>query len=157
MRHAKSDWNAEYGSDHDRPLNERGVQSARVMGEVLAAEELVPDLLISSTAVRARTTSELAVEAGDWACHIALDERLYGGGSETVLSVASAAAPNVDRLMLVGHQPTWSMVVSDLTGEQVDMKTAAVAVVQIDLAEWVSLSPQSRGELVSVLQPRDHL
>ena len=44
MRHAKSDWDADYGPDHDRPLNERGLRSARLMGRVLAEEGLVPDL-----------------------------------------------------------------------------------------------------------------
>ncbi len=62
MRHAKSDWDADYESDHDRPLNDRGLKSARLMGRVLADEGLVPDLIISSTALRARTTAELATE-----------------------------------------------------------------------------------------------
>ncbi len=113
MRHAKSDWDADYGSDHDRPLNERGLRSARLMGRVLAEEGLVPDLIISSTAVRARRTAELAVEAGKWGSEILLDRSLYDEGTRGVLAVG-ASAPDVDGLMLVGHQPTWSMLVSAL-------------------------------------------
>jgi phosphohistidine phosphatase len=151
MRHAKSDWEADYGLDHDRPLNERGRRTARLMGRVIAAEGLVPDLIISSTALRARTTAELAGEAGEWKSSLVLDRALYDEGPQGVLQ-AAATAPEVERLMLVGHQPTWSMLVSKLTGEQAEMKTATVAVVALELASWQIL-PQARGDLVQVLSP----
>ncbi|HJS71801.1 MAG TPA: histidine phosphatase family protein [Acidimicrobiia bacterium] len=155
MRHAKSDWDADYGTDHDRPLNERGRRSARAMGQLLAEKGLQPDLILSSTALRARSTAMLADEAGRWGSEILLDETLYGGGTGAVIE-AAASVPDVGRLMLVGHQPTWSMLVLALTGERVDMKTATVAVVDLDIIEWRAL-PGSRGILDMVYQPRDHL
>jgi phosphohistidine phosphatase len=154
MRHAKSDWDADYESDHERPLNERGLRSARLMGRVLAEEGLVPDLIISSTAVRARTTAELAIEAGGWSSEIRLDRSLYDEGPRGVL-VVGASAPDVDGLMLVGHQPTWSMLVSALTGELAEMKTAAVAVIDVDIESWADL-PDASGTLTRVLEPRSH-
>ena len=152
MRHAKSDWDADYGSDHDRPLNERGLRSARLMGRVLTEEDLVPDLIISSTAVRAKKTAELAIEAGGWSSEIRLDRSLYDEGPRGVLTVG-ASAPDVDGLMLVGHQPTWSMLVSALTGERAEMKTAAVAVIELDIESWADL-PGASGTLTRVLEPR---
>jgi phosphohistidine phosphatase len=154
MRHAKSDWDADYGSDHDRPLNERGLRSARLMGRVLAEEGLVPDLVISSTAVRARKTAELAVEAGGWSSEIRLDRSLYDEGPRGVLAVG-ASAPDVEGVMLVGHQPTWSMLVSALTGQRAEMKTAAVAVIELDIESWADL-PSASGTLTRVLEPRSH-
>lgn len=155
MRHAKSDWNADYGGDHERPLNERGIRSARVMGEVLAERELVPDLVISSTAVRARTTAELAAESGRWQGSLILDRRLYDSGPDGVVARASEA-PDVGSLMLVGHQPTWSILVADLTGQDVEMKTATVAVISVEIDAWSELTP-GIGLLADVLQPRDFL
>jgi phosphohistidine phosphatase len=155
MRHAKSDWSAEYGRDHDRPLNDRGVRSAEAMGRLLRDEDQMPELVITSTAVRARTTAELASRAGDWECEIVLEPRLYGSGADAVVMVA-AAAPPVSRLMLVGHQPTWSTLASVLTGERVDMKTATVAVTRFDMGDWSDL-PSVRGEVVAVYQPREIL
>ena len=153
MRHAKSDWDADFESDHDRPLNERGIHSARLMGRVLAGRALAPDLVISSTAVRARTTAELAVEAGGWDCAIRLDRDLYESGPGGVLAAASMA-PDVRSLMLVGHQPTWSVLVMELTGEAVDMKTAAVAVVETGVDTWSGLTG-AEGKLVEALFPGD--
>lgn len=155
MRHAKSDWTADYGPDHERPLNERGVKSARVMGEVLAKDGLIPILVISSTAVRARRTAELANESGGWDASLILEPELYGTGVDTAIEVA-ARAPKVERLMLVGHQPSWSKLVQTLTGELADMKTATVAVVDVPGRDWGQLAP-NRGKLVEVIQPRDHL
>ena len=151
MRHAKSDWAADYGSDHDRPLNERGVRSARAMGRVLSEHGLAPQIVISSTALRARTTARLAMEDGGWDAELRLDATLYESGPEGVLGVG-ASAPEVGRLMMIGHQPTWSMLVAELTGERVEMKTATVAVIELDMESWAGLG-DGRGTLALVLHP----
>lgn len=152
MRHAKSDWDADYGSDHERPLNERGVRSAKVIGGVLRDRSLDPQHIITSSAVRARTTAELAVEAGGWEAQIELEGGLYGTGPEAVVAIASHA-PEVDRLMLVGHQPTWSLVAAMITGQRVEMKTATVAVIDCPIDTWREL-PSSGGDLIEVIHAR---
>lgn len=154
MRHAKSDWDADYGDDHDRPLNERGTRSARLMGRVLADEGLEPAHVISSTALRARTTAELANEAGEWGARLSLERALYDEGPKGVLATV-ASTPDVARLMLVGHQPTWSMLVAALTGERVEMKTATVAVIDLEVETWAGLA-NGTGTLRGILHPRDH-
>lgn len=155
MRHAKSDWDAAYGADHDRPLNGRGRRSARVMGRLLTSVATVPDLIVTSTAVRARTTAELAAAAGEWAADIVLDPRLYGSGPDTAIEVA-AETPPVDTLMLVGHQPAWGALATALTGERVDMKTATIAVIGFSFHDWEAIG-SARGRLVEVHQPADHV
>jgi phosphohistidine phosphatase len=67
LRHAKSDWNNAFDGDHDRPLAPRGIEAAERVGRVLAAAGEIPDRILTSSAVRARTTVELAAESGDWA------------------------------------------------------------------------------------------
>ena len=124
------------------------------MGRLLAGLELVPQLAISSTAVRARTTVELAAEAGAWGCPIRLDQGLYDFGVEGVL-VRAAAAPDVERLMLVGHQPTWSMLVGYLTGARADMKTASVAVIEFMMDDW-SQVVEAPGVLSALHHPRPY-
>ena len=124
------------------------------MGRVLADEGLVPDLIISSTALRARRTAELATEAGNWDSEIVLDRSLYDEGPKGVLEVG-ASAPDVHRLMLVGHQPTWSMLVSAVTAERADMKTATVAVIELDIESWADL-PGASGTLTRLLEPKSY-
>ena len=68
FRHGKSDWNTDYAADHDRPLAKRGRNAAATMGAMLARIEQVSDRVLTSSAVRARETVELAAEAGGWKC-----------------------------------------------------------------------------------------
>ena len=70
LRHGKSDWNAPYSTDHERPLKGRGVRAARTIGRFLAETDEEPDVIVSSSAVRALSTAELAAEAGSWRCEI---------------------------------------------------------------------------------------
>ena len=154
MRHAKSDWSADYGADHDRPLNDRGRRSARAIGEALSSDDEAPDHIISSTAVRARTTAELATDAGGWGCELVLDSKLYGGGADTVVSVATSSGEG-QRLMLVGHQPTWSILVSVLTGERVEVRTATVALIDFPIDDWSQIT-SVEGRVRRVYQARDY-
>jgi phosphohistidine phosphatase len=155
MRHGKSDWGAPNGADHDRPLAERGVRSARLIGRLLTGLDLAPHFIISSTAVRARTTAELAAAAGGWDAPISLQPGFYGGSTGDVLGLAAREAPDVDRLMLVGHEPTWSGLVEHLTGARVPVKTGTVAVIDVEAAHWSAL-PEARGELMALRNPRDY-
>jgi len=62
LRHAKSSWEDTKLDDHNRPLNERGKKDAPVMGDYLKNKNLTPDLIISSTAKRAKDTSKLVAK-----------------------------------------------------------------------------------------------
>lgn len=154
MRHAKSDWGADFSTDRERPLNQRGVRSARLIGRLLTARGEEPDHLISSPAVRARTTAELARVAGSWECPLEVESSLYEGGVSGTIQVV-AGAPEVQSLMIVGHQPTWSLLVRHLTGDEAEIKTASVAHVALELDRWAEVEGGA-GRLVSVLNPRDY-
>lgn len=155
MRHGKSDWDTTE-PDHDRPLSNRGVRASERMGLVIRELDLVPDVVVSSTALRARSTAELARITGGWSSRLVLDESLYGAGVAETLASAATHGGECTRIMLVGHQPTWSMTVRHLTGTMVDMPTATIATIDIDAEDWTSL-PASSGTLVSVLQPKDYV
>jgi len=152
MRHAKSDWDAGT-DDHERPLAERGVKAARKVGRFLARAEMVPELVICSTAVRARTTVELAAEAGEWRCPVEHTRAFYGADPAAVLAeIASRPAP--PRLMVVGHEPTWSELVSLLVGGgAVRMATAAVACLELPASGWSAIEPGA-GRLVWLVTPK---
>lgn len=160
MRHGKSDWRGEAG-DHERPLAERGVRASRTMGRAMDRAGIVPDAVISSTAVRARTTAELACGAAGWETEIVRDRGFYESGVDRVLDVIRAHVGDpdpvedpVDILLVVGHEPTWSGAVTSLLGGgSVRMVTAAVACVDLDIARWGGLRP-GVGTLRWFLPPR---
>ena len=67
----------------------------------------------------------------------------------------SAGAPKVERLMLVGHQPTWGMLVNRLTGGMADMKTGSLAVIEFMIDDWPDLAA-APGVMTSLHHPRPY-
>ena len=152
LRHAKSDWDADYGPDHDRPLAGRGRKAAEAMGKFMGQAHLIPDLAITSTAVRARSTLQLAMKAGKWQCPMESTPRLYGVSAKEVLDVL-AEQSDAESILIVGHEPTWSEVVHMVTGASVRMATATLAVIDSDVRSWGSIRPNV-GQLALLLPPR---
>ena len=138
FRHAKSDWNASFGSDHERPINKRGHKDARRMGRFLADIDFLPDRIVSSTAVRARTTLEEAAEEGSWGdISTELTDALYEASLPDVIHVIQHQPEEYGRLLLVGHEPTWSSMVGRLTGNaNVKVSTATMARVDVNVPTW---------------------
>lgn len=152
FRHGKSDWHAPHGSDHERPLSPRGTSAAETMGRVLARAGLAPDHAITSSAVRARATLDLARSAGGWSGSVAVSDALYGATPQEALSVAVVAPANVETLMLVGHEPTWSQLAHELTGGRLVVKTATVIGIDLMIDSWSDVD--TRGTVAFVLQAR---
>ena len=137
LRHGKSDWDADYGRDHERPLAKRGVKAAKRMGRFLAKAGPLPDVCVTSTAVRARTTLHLAHEAGEWTAPIHETERLYACGLDDVGAVIVNTDDAANVLLLAGHEPTWSSAVEEMIGGgTVEMPTAALACIDFEVERW---------------------
>lgn len=152
LRHAKSDWNAAYSRDHDRPLNSRGIKAAEKVGLMLTRTQHVPDLIVASSAARTLHTAQLAVEAGTWDATIRLEPQLYSGGLGGMLAVIESSG-DVETLMIVGHQPTCGSAISRLTGANVTVKTATVAAIEFPTRTWSNVSAMT-GTLRFLIHPR---
>ncbi len=148
FRHAKSDWDASYDHDHDRPLNRRGKRAARAMGRWLAHTGPLPDLILCSTAVRARSTCTMAKEVGRWSADVQYERGLYHVTPSEWLVFLNELTMDINVIMFVGHQPTWSAVTALLTGSAIsEFPTASIARVDINVDQWVLCTP-GRGTLV---------
>jgi phosphohistidine phosphatase len=155
LRHAKSSWNDAARTDHERPLNARGRRDGPRMGELVLEEGLVPDVLISSDAVRARLTAEAVAEAAGYTGEILLDERLYLAGAADIVLVLQTVDANAEAVMIVGHNPGLEELVAQLTGEPQDLPTAALAQIVLPIDQWRDLELSTRGELVGHWRPEE--
>lgn len=156
LRHAKSSWDQPGLDDHDRPLNARGEADAPRMGQLVRDEDLMPDLVISSDAVRARLTAEAMAAAAGYEGTIQLDPRLYHAGAAAILAVlASDVDEDEDRVMIVGHNPGLEELVTKLIGESTEMPTAALAQIALPIDRWSELSARTRGTLDGYWCPKD--
>ncbi len=113
----------------------------------------LPDYAVTSTAVRARTTLELAMQAGDWTCPVNETRRLYHAGVEDVLAVVGESSDSEAVVLIVGHQPTWSGVVERVTGAATRMATGTLVGIDLGTDSWSWIRP-GLGELAFIIPPR---
>ncbi|HEX6883734.1 MAG TPA: histidine phosphatase family protein [Planctomycetota bacterium] len=146
LRHAKAE-DAAAGGDHERVLRGRGRKTAKVVGRALARLDELPDLVLSSTAARARETAELALEAGGLAVELEQRREVYEASARTLLDQLATLPEEAQRVLLVGHQPGLSLLIAELTGAEPDFPTAACARVDLAVARWKDLAPGT-GRLV---------
>jgi phosphohistidine phosphatase len=161
LRHGKSDWDAPYGHDHDRPLAPRGRKAARAVGRFLTVVGRAPDAILSSTAKRAFSTVELAAEAGSWRAKIDATPDLYGSDAERVLEAARVYASDkslgAGTLLLAGHEPTWSELAGRLVGghsaARLAFPTATIASILFFTQDWQNID-FGLGELELLIKPK---
>ncbi len=154
LRHGKSSWKHPGLADHDRPLNKRGLRDAPRMGRLLREEDLAPDRIVSSTAVRARETARLvAGEAGSDRA-VEHSRRLYLASVAEIVRVLREVGGDASRLLVVGHNPGLEELVACLTGCAEALPTAALAELELDLQSWSKLEESTPARLVNLWRPR---
>ncbi len=160
LRHAKSDWETDALSDFDRPLAKRGRKDAPGVGAWLLAEGLVPDLVVSSPAARAKETALLVCAAMDYdKKHIRWDEGLYAAEVSALLDVLAECQTKPRVVMLVGHNPGMEELMRYLLGDRVEtppdgklLPTATLARLEMP-QDWHHLET-GKAKLLDVRRPR---
>ena len=153
MRHAKSNWSADL-SDFDRPLNERGIRSARALGNWLRAKDLLPDFALVSAAKRTvETFDELKIN-----CPFEKKRRLYLAPSEEIFHQLRQVEAN--RLLLICHNPGISEFSQEILSQWPvhsqfeNFPTCSTCVIDFDLNDWSDLK-FGIGTIRSFLVPKD--
>lgn len=154
MRHAKSSWDHPGLTDFERPLNDRGLKAAAFMGTYLAKNDLMPQQIISSPAVRAKQTAAIFGENAGLATDIVFDKRIYEASYADLIAALAAIDATTASAMLVGHNPGVEELISGLTDENARMTTACVTVIDLEIEEW-SKAGEVLGTLITVLRPRE--
>lgn len=154
LRHAKSSWKAADLADHERPLNRRGQRDAPRVGRRLRERGLLPEVVLCSTATRARSTLALALEAADWNCEQRFSPALYTACAADIVALVRELPARVASALVVGHNPTLEELVRELTGQEVELPTAALARLDWPGADWRDFGTGDRVELAELWSPR---
>jgi phosphohistidine phosphatase len=129
LRHGEADWPGWTKPDDERPLTDFGKKEVRQVAKFLDRLKVKPDLIVSSPLPRALQTAEVAAE--QLKTKLRQDEALEPGFGVSGLS-AVLKRHGSKILMLVGHEPDFSSVISALTGGFIKMSKAGVALIDID-------------------------
>jgi phosphohistidine phosphatase len=151
VRHAKSSWANPLQSDFERPLNHRGEEDAPAMGNRLKDMDVVPDLMVSSTAKRAKqTVKKLAVSLGYSADNIKWEEKLYHCIPSVFEEVIFETADDINTLLIVAHNPGITEFINQLSPDfSLDhMPTCGVVAVRFDARDWSEFSAAKKQVLL---------
>ena len=155
VRHAKAEDRSQFMTDHSRELTSDGIMAAARMGRYLHNKDIHPQVIISSTAPRARDTAKvIAEQIGFDQTTIQLDEKLFEGGPKAYLAAVNALTNDIDSAMIVGHNPDVSYFAEFLTHQSVgSMSKGAVIAVTFADVSWAEVSGRT-GSLSFDIAPK---
>ncbi|MFO7703410.1 SixA phosphatase family protein [Psychroflexus maritimus] len=155
IRHGKSAWDNNF-QDHDRPLQKRAYKDAELVAKILKKKaDLSSYKMISSTAVRAKTSAQLLVEQLRIpASQFSLDEKLYNFDMFDVLHFLKLVPDQIQRLILVGHNPAFTEAANFLGDKYFSyIPTTGLVKLQLDSENWSNLQ---RGTTEFFIFPKDY-
>jgi phosphohistidine phosphatase len=143
------------GGDRERQLTERGEEDARAAGRRLLAADIGVDRILCSPAARTRATAQLIAEViGVVPGCIDYEPAIYNAGRDQLLDLIAGVPTEVNRLMLVGHNPGLSDLADALSPEPMPgLPTSGIAVVDLALTEWHDLSAEHSALAYQFLTP----
>jgi len=154
VRHAKSSWKYDL-TDHERPLKKRGRNDANLVSRYLKKTALFqPDFIIISTATRAKETAQIFIENLDWqSVETEYKSNMYDFSGESVYNEIISIPNEINTAVLFGHNPTFSILASQLGSEFIDnLPTCGLVQIQFDTNSWKNVN---KGLTLNTIKPKD--
>ena len=150
LRHAKSKPKDPNLSDYDRTLDKLGKDDALRMGNLIRFNDSVPELIISSSAVRAKMTAEIVAEECKYEVgKIVLKRSLYRAKPEDYMTILGNLQDTITRVLLVGHNPTIEEAIEMLTdSSDVTMPSCTLTHLSIPIDKWSDLKKITNNQIV---------
>jgi phosphohistidine phosphatase len=153
LRHAKS--SHKDSDDHERPLNKRGKKDAPKMGRLLRDQDLLPDLIVCSSAKRCRKTAEQILQHSGYRGETRISSELYEADAPKLCEFISQLDTGLSRILVIGHNPGLEEFLEPLAGAYTPLSTAALAQVELAIDAWSDLAADTSGNLIKVWQPQE--
>lgn len=154
VRHAKSSWTDPHLSDHDRPLNKRGLRDAPVMAEYLAKKYPEIDLFVSSSASRALKTARIFQKVGFPSTKLEIKSNLYHASSFEIVRVVKELNNDFQSVAIFGHNPGMTSAVNYFNDGYIDnVPTCGIGVVKAEIVNWAALTNES-ADLLNFFYPK---
>jgi phosphohistidine phosphatase len=145
VRHAKSSWDNPDLTDFERTLNKRGKRDAEFMSKLISSKIEKPDLIISSPAVRAKSTAKYFAEAFNYDFNqINFSDNIYFNGSKYIVEIIKKVDSYIKSLMVVGHNPDITSLSSYFSGQFFDnIPTCGVICLDFAIEDWEAIEKEN--------------
>lgn len=155
MRHAKSSWKDESLTDHERPLKKRGKKDTKLIAKVIKKKNLIPDLILCSSAVRTKETVEILTEALDYDGKIIYSDELYMGEPQDFVNALKDVKNKYESVLVVAHNPGLEAYLQIIDGKIESVPTAGLGYLVLVLEDWNEISLETMGDLIGFWKPKE--
>lgn len=153
IRHAKSSWKDLSLDDFDRPLNKRGKLNAPLMGGRLKDKNILPDIIISSPALRAKTTAITIAKEVNYSKDILYKEDMYESDDYTIHNILRSVDNENNIIFLFGHNPGLNMLAENYVNFNENIPTCGIVEIEFDCNVWSEISSEN-AKLISFDYPK---
>ena len=153
VRHGKSSWKDKSLEDKERPLKKRGKKESEYVGKLLVENELVPQLILTSDAVRATETAKIIAKTAGNKEAVKLVPAFYMAEPQTYTDILCTLPDTVERVMIVGHNPGLEALLQFIDGKIESLPTGSMAYLALNIKTWSELNLESVGDLVGFWEP----
>ena len=159
VRHSKAIEHLTSIDDFDRPLVDKGIKNAHLMGKLLSEQHQKPQLVISSPAIRAMHTAIIMSKELNYPySKIILEEKLYESSVDNYFEVIKKTSDTIQNIFLFAHNPTITEVSNLLTDASIGIDaipTSGVVGVRFDINTWQKIDT-TKGTLILFDFPKKH-
>lgn len=155
MRHAKSSWKDETLDDFERPLNTRGERDVLTMAQRLKNRDIMPELIVSSAAKRAKKTAKKLAKTLEYdKKKILFLKELYESDESFIMKLLQGMDDRVETLLIIGHNPEFNIVAEELVGFDENIVTSGVVEIVFDVEQWNEVGAEN-ARLISYDYPKN--
>jgi len=156
IRHAKSSWDDMALDDFDRGLNKRGRKNAPMMAKRLKNKGVMPDIILSSSAKRAKKTAKIIADGIGFSKKIKFDDELYDVLPNELHKKLRAIKNKYNTAFLIGHNPELNMIAEDFIDFNQNIVTCGILEIEFDCDSWMEVGREN-AKLISYDYPKKEI
>lgn len=139
LRHAEKDLSDTYQYDYDVPLTRQGEIDSKSLGAKLKEKNVIPDLIVSSPAIRARTTADIIANEIGYDKSIMYNEVIYQAFLNELVESITYTFDTVNSLMIVGHNPALTALAITFADFKEELKMANCIKIEFNCNSWIDI------------------
>ena len=157
MRHGKSSWKDKKIPDHERPLKKRGKAASAEIGKILRENELIPQAILSSPALRASETAEIVAKESGFPGKVTFIDSFYMAEPDVYIDYLKGLDDSLERVMIVSHNPGLEAFMQLLDGRLEALPTGSMVYLCLNINHWSNLSFETDAEMIGFWDPETEL
>lgn len=139
LRHAQKETSSSYEYDYDVPLAKQGVEDSKKIGQKLKNRKILPDLIVSSPAIRARETAEIVAKEIGYEKNIMFNEVIYQAFLNELVESITYTFDTVDSLMIIGHNPALTALAISFANFKEELQMGEMIRIEFDCDSWTMI------------------